>query len=62
MVMGKNTSKKPDLYALIKVHHNADVTEIRKAYFRLALKVHPDKNPQDPLASDNFAALQQAYE
>ena len=58
----KNEIKKPDLYSLIKVNRDADVTEIRKAYFRLALKVHPDKNLEDPDASTNFAALQQAYE
>ena len=58
----KRKSKKPDLYGLMKVKREATTTEIRKAYFQLALKVHPDKNPDLVGASEDFVALQQAYE
>mmetsp|Transcript_7984 Transcript_7984/g.17790 ORF Transcript_7984/g.17790 Transcript_7984/m.17790 type:complete len:350 (-) Transcript_7984:111-1160(-) len=50
------------IYALLGIPTNADQTEIRKAYRKLALQVHPDKNPDDPTANERFQQICTAYE
>ncbi|KAJ7052520.1 DnaJ domain-containing protein [Mycena amicta] len=52
-----------DYYTLLEVEETADQDEIKRAFRRLALKYHPDKNQSDiEGATKRFAALQQAYE
>lgn len=51
-----------DLYGLLHVEKRANAEEIRKAYYALARKVHPDKNPGDEGAADAFRALKKAYD
>lgn len=50
-------------YQLLGLEEGANASEIRKAYRRLALIYHPDKNPEDPdAAAETFRRLAEAYE
>uniref|UniRef100_A0A914HEM4 DnaJ homolog subfamily C member 10 n=1 Tax=Globodera rostochiensis TaxID=31243 RepID=A0A914HEM4_GLORO len=49
-------------YDLLGVRTDADVRSIRRAFKRLALEKHPDKNPDDPEAHDVFVRINRAYE
>jgi curved DNA-binding protein CbpA len=50
-----------DAYGVLGVAHDASLLDVRRAYRRLALKNHPDKNPDDRHAADAFAEIQKAY-
>jgi molecular chaperone DnaJ len=51
-----------DYYAILGVPREADKEEVKKAYRRLAIQHHPDKNPDDPSAEDKFKAVAEAYD
>jgi molecular chaperone DnaJ len=53
---------KRDYYEVLTVERAANGDEIKKAYRRLAVKFHPDKNPGDKSAEDKFKELGEAYE
>lgn len=51
-----------DYYQILNVDRNATEEEIKKAYRRLALKYHPDRNPGDKEAEEKFKEINEAYE
>lgn len=53
---------KRDYYEILSVERTATGEEIKKAYRKLAIKYHPDKNPGDHEAEENFKELGHAYE
>ncbi|MGB2383580.1 MAG: molecular chaperone DnaJ [Flavobacteriales bacterium] len=53
---------KRDYYETLGVGKSASASEIKKAYRKLALKYHPDKNPDDAAAEERFKEAAEAYE
>jgi DnaJ-class molecular chaperone len=51
-----------DLYAQLGVKRDAGEAEIKKAYRKLAKELHPDKNKDNPKASERFSKVTQAYD
>ena len=51
---------KEDYYDILGIDRNADKREIKKAYRKLALKYHPDKNPSKK-AEERFKDISEAY-
>lgn len=55
------STTKRDYYEVLGVERGANPQEIKKAYRRLAVKYHPDKNPDDPSAEEAFKEAAEAY-
>ena len=53
---------KRDYYEILGVSKQADAKEIKKAYRRIAMKYHPDRNPDDADAEEKFKEASEAYE
>ncbi|KAK5020069.1 hypothetical protein LTR60_000869, partial [Cryomyces antarcticus] len=55
-------SKRKDYYKILGIEKDADENQIKKAYRKLAIVHHPDKNPDDEDAADRFKDIGEAYE
>ena len=53
---------KRDYYEVLGVERTATEEEVKRAYRKLAVKFHPDKNPDDPHAEEHFKELGEAYD
>ena len=53
---------KRDYYEVLGVGKGTDEKEIKKAYRRVAMKFHPDRNPDDPDADHKFKEATEAYD
>ena len=53
---------KRDYYEVLGVEKNASADEIKKAYRKKAIQFHPDKNPGDKQAEENFKEAAEAYD
>lgn len=53
---------KRDFYEILGVGKSADAKELKKAYRKIAMKYHPDKNPGDKAAEEKFKEAAEAYE
>jgi curved DNA-binding protein len=51
-----------DYYKILGVDRNAAEKDIKRAYRKLAVQYHPDKNPGDPRAEERFKEINEAYE
>jgi len=53
---------KRDYYEVLGVNRDASEEDLKKAYRRLAMKWHPDRNPDNPKSEDHFKEAKEAYE
>lgn len=52
----------PDYYTILEISKSAGNAEIKRAYKRLALKYHPDRNPSNIYAEEHFKKINEAYQ
>ena len=55
-------TEKRDYYEVLGINQSADLDQIKKAYRKLAIKYHPDKNPDNSAAEGKFKEATEAYE
>src|SRR5690606_23745534 len=61
-VYGNGKMAKKDLYEVLGVSKTATAEELKKAYRKLAMQYHPDRNPDDASAEQKFKEISEAYD
>ena len=56
------SNPEPDYYAVLGLNESATERDIVNAYRKRAKETHPDKNPNDPNANENFRKVKEAYD
>ncbi len=56
------SNNKRDYYQVLEINKNASLEDIKKAYRKMAIKYHPDRNPNDKKAEEKFKEAAEAYE
>src|SRR5207244_12565048 len=60
--METKSMAKRDYYEVLGVNRDAAEEDLKKSYRRLAMKWHPDRNPENPRAEEHFKEAKEAYE
>src|SRR6266850_3704829 len=60
--MEARSMAKRDYYEVLGVNRDAPEDDLKKAYRRLAMKWHPDRNPENPKSEEHFKEAKEAYE
>lgn len=60
--MGSPVSEKKDFYEVLGVGRDCDAAELKRAYRKLAIELHPDKNPGNAVAEAKFKEASEAYQ
>src|SRR5213075_129643 len=60
--METKSMAKRDYYEVLGVNRDATEDDMKKSYRRLAMKWHPDRNPDNPKAEEHFKEAKEAYE
>ncbi|KAJ9498341.1 hypothetical protein H2202_006028 [Exophiala xenobiotica] len=57
----ESSSTPPNHYEVLRIHHNATPSELKKQFYVLSKETHPDRNRNDPKAGERFAEISESY-